>query len=95
MLGGVLCKETWNEYIIETLRKICEDRFEKKSDCCRFGTFDKDFERCVKSCKTRKQCEMWTNMFEEAEDKTRIVVVSGMAGQEDMVLTEDDIRGMQ
>ena len=93
-LGGVLCKDTWREYMVETFRNICEDRYEKKAACARFGTYDVIHGLCTTNCKVKKQCQFWTKLFDETEeDAAKIVVVTGNTTQ-DLGLTEEDLRGM-
>ena len=66
--GGVLCLETWNEYVAQTLKAVAEKRFEKKAGCNSFGTFSDSFGSCMdKSCKVAKACAYWTKVFEETE----------------------------
>jgi hypothetical protein len=65
--GGIFCVETWNEFILKTLKEVFEKRFEKKAGCNNPGTFDKDAPICVKKCKMAKACAFWTKFFDETE----------------------------
>jgi len=66
--GGTLCIDTWNEYILETLKECAESRFEKRAGCNSFGTYDKEYDTCKKECKIIKACQYWTKLFQESED---------------------------
>jgi hypothetical protein len=66
--GGVFCKETWDEYIHDTLKEIAEKRYEKKASCSSFGTFDTNYDDCTGKCKIKKQCAFWTRFLDETEE---------------------------
>jgi hypothetical protein len=63
-VGGIFAKETWDDYIKESIKEYIEDRYESKADCSRIGTFDKEHHLC-KECKVAKVCAYWTKVFDE------------------------------
>lgn len=67
--GGVLCIETWTEYLFQTLKTVAEKRYETRAGCTQFGTYSESFLSCTnKSCKVTKDCAYWTKVFQETED---------------------------
>jgi hypothetical protein len=69
--GGIFEVTTWQEYILETLREVFDERFKDKGACVSPGTFDKEYEMCVKDCKISKKCAYWTRFFDETEEDAK------------------------
>ncbi len=63
-LGGIYHWDTWSKYILESIRKYAELRYEKNAVCQSFGTFVGDTADC-KHCKVRKPCQIWTSEWEK------------------------------
>ena len=66
--GGVFTPNTWDEFIVKTMKEIFEKRFQKKAECNSPGTFDKTLPLCVNHCKVKKECAFWTKFFDEGEE---------------------------
>ena len=67
--GGIFIKDTWDEYIIETMKTVVEKRLEKKAACTAPLTFDKETTICTDGkCKVQKACAYWTKVFLETEE---------------------------
>lgn len=53
------------------MRKVAEQRFEKKAGCNSFGTYDPGFATCKeKACDTIKPCKFWSKIFEEYDKES-------------------------
>ena len=70
--GGIFSRDTWNEYISETLRQVVDARLERKAACKSPLTFDKQYPDCVDKCKVRKACAFWTKFFDETETDAQV-----------------------
>jgi len=67
--GGVLCLETWTEYLFQTLKSVAEKRYANRAGCTQFGTHSESFLSCTdRSCKITKECAYWTKVFQETEE---------------------------
>lgn len=59
--GGSLSPLTWEEHAMEILKKILDDRYEKKAACRAFATWDDSYNACGGACKCVKICKYWTD----------------------------------
>ena len=66
--GGILCADTWSKYILDTLRQMSEDRWDKKAECGTFGVFNPQDSRCTNTCKVRRPCAVLSMVFKESEE---------------------------
>jgi len=66
--GGAYSKECLDIYIKETIKEIVKERFEEKSKCTTFGTFENDSTFCGE-CKVGKVCKNWTEKWEKQDDE--------------------------
>lgn len=65
--GGIFSKDTWNEYIRDTLKEVVEARLDRKASCKSSLTWDKNYPDCIDKCKVKKACAFWTKFFDEDE----------------------------
>lgn len=72
-LGGCLAPITWEEYAFETLKEILEQKFEKKSSCRAFATWDDNYSACGGSCRIVKICKFWTEFLNK-----KLAVIEGV-----------------
>jgi hypothetical protein len=82
--GGIFCWSTWNEFILEVLRKVVEERLEKKAACTSTLTYSESWEDCRGKCKVKDKCMFWSKFFDETEEDALVAMNSiGMSPGDD------------
>ena len=82
-LGGAFAKETWVEYCFETLKDVIEKKYEPKSSCKAFATFDTNYTACGGACKVCKACAWWTGFLTKKQELIEAETNTVVYGVED------------